>query len=270
MEDLRAVGDRARVSQETRLAVILAGGAGTRMRAADASIGLSAEQSAAAVAGHKALMPIAGRPFLDHQLDVLHSVGIPDIVVVIGPGQMIRGDFMTTLQEQPRGTADAVFCARGFVLDQPFLVLNGDNFYPAAAIEAVASAAGPALAGFDRDDLVATSNIPAGRINAFAVLEHDASGALQRIIEKPSPADLGAMRTPILVSMNLWKFDSRIFDACRDAAPSPRGELELPAAVMLARERGVEFAVVPSVGPVLDLSQRSDIAEVSRRLGAPS
>jgi dTDP-glucose pyrophosphorylase len=68
--------------------------------------------------------------------------------------------------------------------------------------------------------------------------------------------------------MNLWKFDSRILDACRDVAPSARGELELPSAVMLARERGVSFEVVPLVGPVLDLSSRADIADVTRRLGA--
>jgi dTDP-glucose pyrophosphorylase len=146
-------------------------------------------------------------------------------------------------------------------------VMNGDNLYPAAAIDAVANADGSALAGFDRDDLVATSNIPPERINAFAVLERDEFGRLRRIIEKPSEGELASLPAPLLVSMNLWKFDARIFSACRDVTPSARGEFELPSAVMLARERGVEFEVVPSVGPVLDLSQRGDIAEVARRLG---
>jgi glucose-1-phosphate thymidylyltransferase len=114
---------------------------------------------------------------------------------------------------------------------------------------------------------VRSSNIPAERISAVAVVERDASGHLNRIVEKPSLEDLRATLVPILVSMNLWKFDSRIFDACRDVAPSARGELELPSALMLARERGVIFKVVPSLGPVLDLSSRADVAALERRLG---
>ena len=66
--------------------------------------------------------------------------------------------------------------------------------------------------------------------------------------------------------MNCWRFDARIFAACRDVAPSPRGELELPQAVMLAVERGVRFRAIPARGPVLDLSRRADTAEVARRL----
>lgn len=228
---------------------------------------LSNEQSIAARKGDKAFMPVAGRAFIDYQIDVLHSAGITDISVLIGPDRRISGEFVVTVQEHPRGTADAVLAAKGWAGDRPFLVMNGDNLYPAHAIEAVAAAGGPAVAGFDRDDLVATSNIAAGRINAFAVLERDASGHLTRIIEKPGADELAALPSPVLVSMNLWRFDARIFDACRDVTPSPRGEFELPAAVMLARTRGIEFAVVPVAGPVLDLSQRSDIAEVSRRLG---
>ena len=51
--------------------------------------------------------------------------------------------------------------------------------------------------------------------------------------------------------MNVWRFDERIFAACRDVERSPRGEFELPEAVRLAIQRGVRFAVVPAQGPVL-------------------
>lgn len=270
MEDVGAVGDRARVTHAGRAqrALILARGAGRRMQAVDDSAGLTEDQHAAAAAGQKAFMPIAGRPLIDHQLDVLRAAGITDVCLVIGPDRLVEGRFSTVVQQQARGTADAVLSAREWAGDQPFLVMNGDNLYPAAAIVAVASVDGAGLAGFDRDDLIATSNIPRERIGAFAVLASDASGHLVRIVEKPSPDELERVGRPVLVSMNLWKLDARIFDACRDVTPSTRGELELPSAVMLARERGVEFTVVPSHGPVLDLSQRSDIAEVSRRLGA--
>ena len=66
--------------------------------------------------------------------------------------------------------------------------------------------------------------------------------------------------------MNLWRFDARIFDACRDVPRSARGELELPEAVALAIRRGMRFKTIPARGPVLDLSRRADAADVERRL----
>ena len=145
-------------------------------------------------------------------------------------------------------------------------MLNGDNVYPVPALRDLVANDGPAAAGFDRMDLVATSNIPAERIAAFALFDVDAEGALQRVVEKPDAATVTRAGAHALVSMNLWRFDHRIFNACRDVPPSPRGELELPAAVMLARSRGVPCRIVPARGPVLDLSNRADVAEVTRRL----
>ncbi|MGH9310706.1 MAG: sugar phosphate nucleotidyltransferase, partial [Vicinamibacterales bacterium] len=113
---------------------------------------------------------------------------------------------------------------------------------------------------------VRTSNIEASRVRAFAIIEVDARGYLTRIVEKPSAEEAARAPRSALISMNCWRFDTRIFDCCRDVVPSPRGELELPVAVGLAVARGIPFKVVPARGPVLDLSQRADAAEVTRRL----
>jgi glucose-1-phosphate thymidylyltransferase len=125
------------------------------------------------------------------------------------------------------------------------------------------------LSGFDRDDLIRTSNIAPDRVRDFALIDGDGDGYLTRIIEKPSdPSELArhaALQHPI-ISMNLWRFDARIFAACRDVPRSRRGEFELPEAVALAASRGVRFRIVPAPGPVLDLSTRADAADVARRL----
>jgi dTDP-glucose pyrophosphorylase len=274
VEDVVTVGDRARVNR----AVVLARGAGRRMRAADDGAPLSPAQEQAAASGHKALMPIAGRPFLDFVMTPLAHAGITDVALVVGPDHTAMRDaypddrgpgdlkLSWVVQEEPRGTANAVLAARAWAGDEPFLVLNGDNVYPEAAPRALLALDGPGLAGFAPDDLVATSNIASDRIAAFALLEQDAAGHLEAIVEKPGAADLARVGANALVSMNLWRFDARIFDACRDVASSPRGEFELPAAAMLARSRGVEFTVVRARGPVLDLSRRADVADVTRRL----
>jgi glucose-1-phosphate thymidylyltransferase len=66
--------------------------------------------------------------------------------------------------------------------------------------------------------------------------------------------------------MNVWRFDARIFGACRDVPLSARGEYELPEAVGLAATRGVRFKTFRASGAVLDLSRRSDVALVNERL----
>ena len=248
------------------------------MRAADDAAPLSLAQQHAAASGHKALMPIGGRPFLDFVLQGLAEAGITDVALVVAPQHdEMRAAYPNDrgpadlriswlVQSEPLGTANAVLSARDWAGQDAFLVMNGDNVYPTPALSALCALDGPGLAGFDRNDLVATSNIPAERIAAFALLERDDHGCLRAIVEKPDAAEVARAGDHALVSMNLWRFDARIFEACRDVPPSPRGELELPAAVMLARSRGVACRIVPARGPVLDLSRRGDVAFVTRRL----
>ena len=66
--------------------------------------------------------------------------------------------------------------------------------------------------------------------------------------------------------MNLWALPPEIHDAIDVLPPSPRGELELPLAVQALVDRGMPFTVFSFDAPVLDLSQRSDIAFVAARL----
>jgi len=261
-------------------AVVLARGLGTRMRSADAGAELTEEQRRAADAGMKAMMPIAGRRFLDFVLSAIADAGIQHVALVVPPNHAALRDYYAAdappsrvtvafvVQAEPRGTADAVLAAAPMVGAAPFLVVNGDNLYPVEVLHATAALDGPGLPAFDADDLTRSGNIEAARVRAFALVETDADGYLTKIVEKPADHDVTDRGR--LVSMNCWKFDRRIFEACRDAPLSARGEYELPSAVMLAVERGVRFRVLRACGPVLDLSQRADAVEVSRRLSGIS
>ena len=173
------------------------------------------------------------------------------------------------VQEEARGTADAVLAAEAWAGSDPFVVVNADNLYPVGVLQALAALDGPGLPVFEREELVRTSNIPAARVAAFALLTIDETGYLAGIAEKPGAEAFEAAGDRAPVSMNCWRFDRRIFDACRDVPRSARGEFELPEAVALAVRRGVRFRAVPGRGEVLDLSRRSDVAEVSRRLAGP-
>ncbi|MDO5644063.1 MAG: sugar phosphate nucleotidyltransferase [Dermabacter sp.] len=258
-----------------RTAVILARGLGTRMRAqaADAGVSeLSAAQKSAAASGHKALMPIGEHRLIDYSLSALADAGIRHAILVVPPEHAefeahfarvapTRLTMSYAIQEEPLGTANAVASAEALVGGAPFLMANGDNLYPAGAVAALAEHGGNALLGFEREALVAASNIPAERIAAFALIR-SRGGVLESIVEKPSEDVIAAAGQGALVSMNLFSFTPEIFEACRSIEPSPRGEYEIVDAV----SRLSDVRVIPHAGGVLDLSRQDDIAGVEARL----
>ena len=258
----------------TRTAVILARGLGTRMRAAGpAGSGLTSQQAAAAASGYKALMPIGGHRLIDYGLAALADAGIERAVLVVGPEhedfrrhidslELRRLTIDLAVQAEPLGTADAVLSAESAVGGEPFLMVNGDNYYPRQVLRDLARHRGNALAGFDRAALVAESNIPAERIAAFAIVRAR-DGALEEIVEKPAAEVVRAAGAHAPVSMNAFRFTPEIFAACRRIAPSPRGELEIVDAV---RALPGPVSVLAATGGVLDLSRREDIREVEARL----
>ena len=268
---------------QTTQAVILARGLGSRMRAVDGTLppagsqALAAAQQSAAAQGAKGMMPFA-RPFLDYSLATLADAGIREAVLVVGPEHdAMREYFRSTatgrrvairfaIQQEPRGTADAVAAAAGFVDDAPFLVLNSDNLYPVAAIRALAALHGNGLVAFESESLVARSGMEPARVLKFALLGLSAEGDLRVIREKPAADDPLAQRAERWVSMNLWSFTPAIFAACTAVRPSPRGELELQDAVVSMITRGERFQAIRSHEGVLDLSSRADIAVVGHRL----
>ena len=113
----------------TTTAAILCGGLGTRLRP---------------VAGDtpKALVEIAGAPFLDRLLAQLAASGLRDVVLCTGVGAdsvaAHCGDgsrwgleIRISREDTPLGTGGALGLARGLIASSPFLVLNGDSFVEA-------------------------------------------------------------------------------------------------------------------------------------------
>lgn len=278
-----------RAGSRATIAVILARGLGSRMRADDGAP-LSEAQAAAAAAGAKGLMPIAGHPLLDYVLHELADGGVRDVVFVVAPGETaISGRYAREAvperlrvhfaeQDQPRGTADALLSARATLYDVffeatretvrelPFLMLNADNLYPAESVRALVELEGPGLIAYEAGTLSSQGNVEPDRVMAFALLDLAADGTLREIVEKPAADHPLAKSKERWVSMNLWRFDARIFDACAAVTPSVRGELELVDAVRALIADGVRFHAVQQRLPVLDLSRRGDVQSVESRL----
>jgi len=218
-------------------------------------------------------------PLLDYILAGLADAGCTSACIVVGPEHGVvrqryevdhpptRLSLAFAVQEEARGTADAVLAAEVFAAGEPVLVVNGDNLYPTDALAALAALPRAGLVGFRQSALVEGGGLSAERVRAFALVEADGAGCLSRIVEKPDAAVAASFGPDPLVSMNAWLLPPTIHDACRQVRPSPRGELELQDAVIIAMARyGERFRVVLSDQPVLDLSSRADIPAVTARL----
>lgn len=115
-------------------ACILAGGLGTRLRA------LYADRP-------KALVPVCGRPFIEHMIEGLHRQGVSRIHIAAGyrAGQIkLWADHFTmsgvtisvSVEPAPLGTAGGIrFAMPFFAGPKTFLVLNGDSLLPHARLQ---------------------------------------------------------------------------------------------------------------------------------------
>ena len=127
----------------TTRALVLARGLGTRMRAHDPGVALTAEQQRAADAGLKAMIPVNGRPFLDFLLSALADAGIRDVALVVAPDhEELRRQYrevappsrvtisfvvQDTSRSEPQTRS---WSAEPWTRDDPFLAMNADNLYP--------------------------------------------------------------------------------------------------------------------------------------------
>jgi D-glycero-alpha-D-manno-heptose 1-phosphate guanylyltransferase len=107
-------------------AVILAGGLGTRLRAAVSDV-------------PKPLAPVGGRPFLERLLDYWISQGLRRAVLAVGyKHELIAAHFRNayrgcelaySVEDRPLGTGGALLKALSGLRTESFLVLNGDTYF---------------------------------------------------------------------------------------------------------------------------------------------
>jgi mannose-1-phosphate guanylyltransferase len=163
-------------------AVILAGGAGTRLRPLTSRVA-------------KPVVTLVDRPFIVYMLDWLRRHGVVDVILccgfladgvrsVLGDGSRHRISLRYIEESEPLGTAGPLLLARD-LLDERFLVLNGDILTDIDL--------GVQLSAHDRTGAVATLALVAVEdpsAYGLVVCEHD--GAVREFVEKPVETGAGA------------------------------------------------------------------------------
>jgi mannose-1-phosphate guanylyltransferase len=161
-------------------AVILAGGEGTRLRPLTLTT-------------PKPVVPIADRPFLRHQLDMLTQAGVSEVVfslayrperieAVFGDGRALGKHIRYVVEETPLGTGGAVKNAEPH-LDDVTIVFNGDVLTDVdlAGVVREHRASGAAAT------LVLT---PVPNPAAYGLVEFDGERRVTRFLEKPDPSQI--------------------------------------------------------------------------------
>ncbi len=157
-------------------AVVMAGGEGTRLRP------LTSNQP-------KPMVPIVGKPCMEHILELLREHGFQDVVITVaflpqairsyfGDGEALGLNIEYSVEESPLGTAGSVRLASDR-LDETFLVISGD-----------------ALCDIDLGKIVEFHQEKGAAVTIglksvenpleFGIVVTDEDGRVERFLEKPS------------------------------------------------------------------------------------
>ena len=183
-------------------AVILAGGEGTRLRPLTLTT-------------PKPVVPVVDRPFLRHQIDLLVSAGVREIVfsvayrperveAVFGDGSAFGVRIRYAVEETPLGTGGAVRHAMP-LLDERTIVLNGDVLTDVDL--------GAVVARHAREQASATILLaPVPNPAAYGLVETDGEGRVRRFLEKPRPEQI----TTDTINAGIYVLETAVLDLMPD------------------------------------------------------
>jgi UDP-N-acetylglucosamine diphosphorylase/glucosamine-1-phosphate N-acetyltransferase len=198
-------------------AIVLAAGEGSRMRPLTAKM-------------PKVMLPVAGKPLLEHIILRTRAAGIDNFVLVVGYGSdVVRSYFGDgsrlglridyAQQAKQLGTGHALMAAESLAEDR-FLVLNGDVLPDEASLQEMAHG-DAAVSAIRVDD--------PSRYGVFLQEE----GYFRSVVEKSDNPPTN------LANAGIYLLEESIFDSLRAAPLSERGEYELTDGLNLlaAREK---------------------------------
>lgn len=212
----------------------------------------------------KHLVPIGGKPIIDHVLTALKHAGINEAVFIVnymaerlqhhlGDGTEYGMKFEYAVQKQLKGTADATSFAEPFVKES-FILTYGDWLTTSEAINTV-------LQTHEEENPVATMGVvPVENPEYYGIVKLEGP-FVKDIAEKPrrdkAPTNLA--------NAGLYVLSKGIFEAIRCTELSPRGELEITDSLSFLLKKGHKIAATEiSSNAMFDVGLLWDLLEANR------
>jgi dTDP-glucose pyrophosphorylase len=212
-------------------AVILAAGKGTRMKELTQDI-------------PKPMLRVRGQPILEHILVGLKTGGVREFFIVtgyqagvveayFGDGSKWGVSIHYGRQEVQNGTGKAPELAKDFVGASPFVLTYGDILVKPETYQRLIHRLAE---GYFSGVITVTRGED---VTKGGLLFFDDEFHLKRLVEKPTPAQLGELRAegwlkagaPAWYNAGIYLFKPSLFEFTTRLQPSPRGEYELTDAI---------------------------------------
>ena len=213
----------------------------------------------------KPILPILGKPLLQHQIEMMKSVGIRQIFIVIGHlgyevvrtlgnGSNLDVEIEYIEQTETLGIAHAVGRLEGKV-QKPFLLCLGDIFFVSGKLQTM-------LDSFDRDQ---TRAVLASKVEErsemirrnFAIIP-GADGSVLRVIEKPRYIQNK------LKGCGIYLFGLEIFDSIRRTPRTAmRDEYEITESIQILINDGHRVVHADIIEEDLNLTVPEDLLYIN-------
>ena len=194
-------------------AIILSAGEGTRMRPLT-------------LTKPKTMLPVAGKPIIQYNIEALRDCGVKDILLIVGyKEEIVRNYFKDgshlgvnisyATQSKLEGTADAIGYGKDFIEDS-LITLNGDIILDVDILTEI-------IEDYEKskpDTLMVLTEVEDP--SAFGVVELDGDNIIN-IVEKPKKEEAPSN----LINTGIYIFNKDIFDKIAKTEVSPRGEYEI-------------------------------------------
>jgi UTP--glucose-1-phosphate uridylyltransferase len=212
------------MSRHITKAVIPAAGKGTRLLPLTKAV-------------PKELLPLGKRPILDYIIDEIAACGINEVLFVISDektairthfGDRQKGiTFDYTFQKEQKGLADAIYCAKGWVADDPFAVVLGDSIIttdqPILPFKRVLDTYEQTCAS----GVIVVQKTPLEEVSRYGIVKPKdgvrAAFEIGGLVEKPRPEE-----APSQYSIaGRYAFDSSIFKCIENTPIGANGEYQI-------------------------------------------
>ena len=233
-------------------AIILSAGEGSRMRPLT-------------LTKPKTMLPVAGKPIIQYNIESLRDNGIKDILLIVRyKEEMVRdyfgdgSDFGVNItyktQKDFLGTANAISYGKDFINDS-LIVLNGDIILDNDVINEFIHE----YENSNPDTLMLLTEVE--NPSAFGVVEIE-DGNIKSIVEKPKLEEAPSN----LVNAGIYIFNRDIFDKIEKTEISERGEYEITDSVSLQIADGKKVIGHKTNKDWIDVGRPWELIEVNEEL----
>jgi NDP-sugar pyrophosphorylase family protein len=214
----------------------------------------------------KPMIPVRGKPILEHIIEGLRAAGVERVLIVVGYREDVVREFFGTgekhgvsveyvRQEVQDGTGRVVELARDFAGNDPFILSYGDILIEPANYRRLVTLDGAeALVSVKRNE---------GEIAKGGCVVVNQQFELTDLIEKPA----GPAPSP-WYNAGVYTFSPSIFDFTSRLEKSPRGEYELTDAIRALAQSGRKVQVFELAGEWADVRDPEVLAELNASTGA--